>query len=106
MAIKKDEARFTIKFNSRYPHHSEAIRILNEKGRGMSSLIANALCRYANYEENVDSDITGDVKQKANYVISQDNGLDKSSSTIVPKEAALSQKNFHDTINNALEAFF
>ena len=47
--MKKNEARFTIKFNPANPRHREAIRMLNEAGRCKASLIADALCVYAHY---------------------------------------------------------
>ena len=46
---KKDETRFTIKFNPSIPRHREAMRILNEAGRWKAALIADALCLYAHY---------------------------------------------------------
>jgi len=47
MGNKKDETRFSIKFNPRYPRHQEAIRILNEAGRGKAALIADVLYMYS-----------------------------------------------------------
>ena len=47
--MKKNEARFTIKFNTANPRHKEAIRMLNEAGRSKASLIADALCMYSHY---------------------------------------------------------
>ena len=49
MESKKNEARFTIKFNPANPRHREAMRILNEAGRGKAALIADALCMYTHY---------------------------------------------------------
>ena len=47
MEAKKDETRFTIKFNPANPRHKEAMRILNKDGgRRKASLIADALCMY------------------------------------------------------------
>ena len=47
--VKKNEARFTIKFNPINPRHREAMRILNDAGRGKAALIADALCMYVRY---------------------------------------------------------
>jgi len=47
MVSKKDETRFTIKFNPENPRHQEAIRILNEVGRAKTAMIADALHLYA-----------------------------------------------------------
>ena len=49
MDTKKNEARFTIKFNPANLRHREAMRILNEAGRGKAALIADALCMYIHY---------------------------------------------------------
>ena len=49
MRTKKDEAKFTIKFNLVNPRHREAVRILNEAGRGKAALIAEALYTYAHH---------------------------------------------------------
>ena len=46
---KKNEARFTIKFNPANPRHQEAMRMLNDAGRCKASLIADALNMYACY---------------------------------------------------------
>ena len=52
MDTKKNEARFTIKFNPINPRHREAMRLLNEAGRTKASLIADALCMYDQYGAN------------------------------------------------------
>jgi len=66
MATKKDEARFTIKFNAKNPRHNEAIQILNKYGRGMASLIAESLCMYVHYgAKNID-DLAKVVEQQSN----------------------------------------
>ena len=57
MDAKKNEARFTIKFNPVNPRHREAMRILNEAGRGKAALIADALCMYAHFGTNVSADL-------------------------------------------------
>ena len=57
MDAKKDETRFTIKFNPVNPRHREAIRILNEAGRGKASLIADAICMYIHYGADMGADL-------------------------------------------------
>ena len=57
MDAKKNEARFTIKFNPANPRHQEAIRTLNEAGRGKAALIADALCMYAHYGASMSADL-------------------------------------------------
>jgi len=59
MDTKKNEARFTIKFNPVNPRHREAMRILNETGRGKAALIADALCMYAHYGTDLGADLLG-----------------------------------------------
>ena len=57
MESKKNEARFTIKFNPANPRHREAIRTLNEAGRGKATLIADALCMYIHYGATMSADL-------------------------------------------------
>ena len=54
---KKNEARFTIKFNPANPRHREAMRMLNEAGRCKASLIADALSLYDCYGATACSDL-------------------------------------------------
>ena len=54
---KKDGTRFTLKFNPVNSRHREAVRILNEAGRGMASLVADALCMYAHYGAGMAADL-------------------------------------------------
>ena len=77
MAVKKDESRFTIKFNPENPRHNKAIQILNNYGKGMSSLIADALCAYIQYEP-------------------ESNSPHKKAEKVSPKK-------FSDTLNSALD---
>ena len=53
MYAKKDVSKFTIKFNPINPRHREAMRILNEAGRGKAALIAEALYTYAHYRAGI-----------------------------------------------------
>jgi len=57
MSNKKDTARFTIRFNQENPRHNKAMQILNKNGKGMASLIADAICMYTHYG----ADFTGDL---------------------------------------------
>jgi len=57
MSSKKDESRFTVRFNQENPRHNKAMQILNKHGKGMASLIADALCMYVHYG----ADFTGDL---------------------------------------------
>jgi len=66
MNNKKDKARFTIRFNPQNPRHSEAIHILNKHGKGMASLIADALCMYVHHGANMVDDL---VKLDINSLI-------------------------------------
>ena len=44
--MKKDETRFTIRFNPIDPRHQMAMNALKAAGRRKSTLIADALCEY------------------------------------------------------------
>lgn len=44
--MKKDETRFTIRFNPVDPRHQRAIEALEKAGRRKASLIADAICEY------------------------------------------------------------
>ena len=51
--MKKDEARFTIRFNPVDPRHHRAMEVLEKAGRRKASLIADAVCEYlARHGEN------------------------------------------------------
>ena len=55
MATKKDASRYTIKFDPTIPSHIEAMRTLDEAGRGKAALIADAIrIRNALYSCNAD----------------------------------------------------
>jgi hypothetical protein len=45
--MKKDETRFTIRFNPADPRHQKAVGVLIAAGRRKASLIADAVCEYA-----------------------------------------------------------
>jgi len=50
--MKKDETRFTIRFNQIDPRHQRAMNALRAAGRRKASLIADAVCEYlARYED-------------------------------------------------------
>jgi len=83
---KKDKGRFTIKFNSKNPRHSEAIQILNDYGKGMASLIADALCMYVHNGANMASELADKVIHEKN-------------------PAHVGKEDIHK-LNTALDAFF
>jgi len=56
--MKKDETRFTIRFNPADPRHQRAVEALEKAGRRKASLIADAICEYlARHEEYGAADI-------------------------------------------------
>ena len=56
MGMKKNEARFTIKFDPNNPRQREAMRILNDAGRRKAALITDAiLCMFGYYGANTDA---------------------------------------------------
>jgi hypothetical protein len=44
--MKKDETRYTIRFNPSDPRHRKAMETLNIAGRRKATLIADAVCEY------------------------------------------------------------
>jgi hypothetical protein len=44
--MKKDETRFTIRFNPTDPRHKKTMEVLSAAGRRKSTLIADAICDY------------------------------------------------------------
>jgi hypothetical protein len=51
--MKKDETRFTIRFNPTDPRQRKATEVLVAAGRRKASLIADALCEYlASYDND------------------------------------------------------
>ena len=54
---KKNENRYTIKFNPANPRHKEAMRILDDVGRRKASLIADALCMFNHYGTDMNADL-------------------------------------------------
>jgi len=114
---KKDKERFTIKFNSKNPRHNEAMQILNDYGKGMSSLIADALCMYVHQGTNMTTKLIDKTKQEKrparvdegvvhNPSQKESVKLDISLSMIKSTETPLSQDDFQSTLNAALDAFF
>ena len=62
--MKKDEARFTIRFNPADPRHRKAMEALTASGRRKASLIADAVCEYlARYEADENTVILPQAKQ-------------------------------------------
>jgi hypothetical protein len=100
--MKKDEARFTIKFNPANPRHKKAIQLLNEAGRRKAPVIADALCMYDRYGADQINDLMG-------------NGDDEQDS--IPIHPSMVEKNTQDndvfteedlwqTANDSLKVFF
>ena len=55
--MKKNPARFTVKFNPTNPRHQKAITLLECAGRCKASLIADALVMYDHYGANMAADL-------------------------------------------------
>ena len=86
MANKKDEARFTIRFNQENPRHSRAMQLLNNHGKGMACLIADALCMYIHYGADFINDLVTE--------------------TTTTTQAVPSKNNLPNTLNTALDSFY
>ena len=100
MVSKKNEARFTIKFNPANPRHREAMRVLNEAGRSKAALIADALCLYAHYSTNTAADLMGRAKPRDGAVAT------KKSPSAIPADTASQKDDVWLTVNESLESFF
>ena len=53
--LKKDETRFTIRFNPADPRHRKAMGALKASGRRKATLIADAVCEYLERHDGHDS---------------------------------------------------
>ena len=85
--MKKDETRFTIRFNAADPRHQRTMRVLERAGRRKASLIADAVCEYlARHEDGATSVILPQitvptpVKQTSTGDEKNFNSADKNSS--------------------------
>ena len=111
MDVKKDESRFTIKFNPVNPRHREAVRILSEAGRCKAALIADALCMYVHYGADMGAGILrGGMRgvppiaiQECDVAVStvESTEVCKTSGTHAPEEDTL----FQDLVDS-VESFF
>lgn len=62
---KKDGAKFTIRFNNAIPRQREAMRMLDEAGRGKATLIADALHFYARIKANMEDALLHNSMQES-----------------------------------------
>ena len=97
---KKDEAKFTIKFNPANPRHREAIRILSEAGRGKATMIADALYVYAHYGAGLGTGILMESKRKEPLMAQQESVevRDKTISTVVPTDSSANIPDDNDAL--------
>jgi len=93
--MKKDECRFTIRFNPDIPEHAQAIQLLNESGRAKASLIASALTGGKplgnNSEPNISMDIVRNMileilRSEKNEMRNNDNHLKSLFDNLTPAE--------------------
>ena len=108
MGTKKDEARFTIKFNPANPRHREAMRILNGAGRCKASLISDAICMYAHYSTGMAADLVGSAKPGSGptQVQSEVVPAAKKNPPAILVDAANHADDLWLTVNESLESFF
>jgi len=108
MGTKKDEARFTIKFNPVNPRHREAVRILNGAGRCKASLIADAICMYIHYSAGTATDLLGNAKPVCSPTQVQREVVPaaKENPPAIPVDAANHADDLWLTVNESLESFF
>ena len=108
MGAKKDEARFTIKFNLANPRHKEAMRILNEAGRSKATLIADAICMYIHYSAGTATDLIGNAKPACSPMQVQREVVPaaKENPPAIPVDAANHADDLWLAVNESLESFF
>jgi len=113
--MKKDETRFTVKFNPANPRHRDAIRILNTAGGRVAGLIADALCFYSHHGTTSTADLgvaPARPQHKATMVAPEQSEVpDASSPTLEIADTALgtdqpTEDDLWQTINESLESFF
>ena len=104
MDAKKDETRFTIKFNPANPRHKEAMRILNEDGgRRKASLIADALCMYVHGNSVID---VSTIKNPVQVAKVESCTPMHRHETNAPDKRQPSTDDSWATINESLDGFF
>ena len=116
MYAKKDEARFTIKFNPLNPRHKEAMKVLNEAGRSKASLIADALCMFMHCGSRACGDISNgrNSKCKVTRVIHEAvevSGVvkqlaDKFGTTDISIEKVINENDFWNSVDDSVGSFF
>ena len=99
---KKNENRFTIKFNPANPRHKEAMRILDEAGRRKASLIADALCMFNHYGIDMNADLKRSFPNPINGELSPAVSTNVFQGT---SHAPLTDDSWA-TINESLDGFF
>jgi len=99
MGNKKDETRFSIKFNPTYPRHQEAIRILNEAGRGKAVLIADVLHMYSRSGVR----LGGDLSMNHHPISQHPSSLTAHES---PGKDHVTEDDMWQTIDESVDSFF
>jgi len=119
--MKKDDARFTIRFNSVDPSHQKAMAVLHAAGRRKASLIADAVNEYllrhsdSNYTETLPYTQTPVIvsahspinisNASAEYDSSSRAHTQDSAESDIRMKAAVSDDEMRDTILDGLSAF-
>ena len=116
MYAKKDEARFTIKFNPLNPRHKEAMRVLNEAGRSKASLIADALCMFLHCGSRACGDISNGRNSKCKVTRVTYEGVEVDGMALLPTgsiavsdfsiEKAFDEVSFWKNADDSVETFF
>jgi len=103
MVNKKDDARFTIKFNPDIPRHQEAIRILSEAGRAKAALIADALHLCSRNNGRITTVVVNDEMYKPVPISNVPNAVKVVESS---DEARLTDEDLWQTVGKSVESFF
>ena len=101
---KKNEARYTIKFNTANPRHREAMRILDKTCRGKAGLIADALCMFSHYGAGATDDLLNEGKRRFGVYVPDLQGVDGGSFDKTGSE--LSEDEFWKNVGDFVGAFF
>ena len=90
---KKDETRFTIRFNPTDPRHHRVMTALKASGRRKASLIADAVCEYLERH---------DRNEVVVIPVQTNQGLPVESVHVHPQEESTESTSVNDDLRNAV----
>jgi len=99
--VKKDEARFTIRFCSVDPLHQITIDALNAAGRRKASLISNAVYWYLSQENLILTEMPVPATRLNNMTSTEEIAAPLKGSMNIESENTKNKQSFNDASNNA-----